>query len=33
MNDWLRYAIALSVGAHGFVYLRVEQFVPSQLNA
>ena len=33
MNDWLRYPIALSVGAHGFVYLRVEEFVPSQLTA
>lgn len=33
MKDWLRYVIALSVGVHGFVYLRVEQFVPSQLNA
>ncbi len=33
MNRWLRYLIALVVGAHGFVYLRVEQFVPSQLQS
>lgn len=32
MYRWLRYLIALVVGAHGFVYLRVEQFVPSQLR-
>ncbi len=32
MNSWLRYLIALVVGAHGFVYLRVEQFAPSQLK-
>ena len=32
MNDWLRYPIALSVGVHGFVYLRVEEFVPSQAD-